>query len=87
MKGFINKVTLPYLVYLMYFLGVGFLGGAIVHFPVNPQIYGVIGAVGAIIFTVASTLNEWITNKRHVLYEGAAKKYNPLLILSIGKIF
>jgi uncharacterized protein (DUF305 family) len=84
MKGFVNSVTLPYFVYLMYFLGVGFLGGAIVHFPVNPNLYGIIGAVGAIIFTFASTLNEWITNKRHVLHEGVIKILLYSLVLSIG---
>jgi uncharacterized protein (DUF305 family) len=84
MKKFVNSVSLPYFVYLMYFLGVGFLGGAIVHFPVNPNLYGIIGAVGAIIFTIASTLNEWITNKRHVLQEGVIKIILYSLILSIG---
>lgn len=84
MKAFFTKVTLPYSVYLMYFLGIGFLGGAIVHFPVNPNLYGAIGAVGAIIFTIASTLNEWITNRRHVLHEGVFKIILYSLVLSIG---
>jgi uncharacterized protein (DUF305 family) len=84
MKQFVTSVTLPYFVYLMYFLGVGFLGGAIVHFPVNPNLYGIIGLVGAIIFTVASTLNEWLTNKRHVLQEGVIKIILYSLVLSIG---
>lgn len=68
----------------MYFLGVGFLAGAIVHYPVNPSLYGAIGAVGAIIFTIASTLNEWITNKRHLLQEGVLKIVFYSLVLSIG---
>jgi len=84
MKNFVNKVTLPYLIYLMYFLGVGFLGGAIVHFPVNPGLYGMIGVVGAIIFTFASTLNERIINKRHLLQEGVIKIIFYSLVLSIG---
>lgn len=84
MKQFFNTVTLPYITYLMYFLGVGFLSGAIVHYPVNPSLYGVIGAAGAIIFTIASILNEWVTNKRHLLQEGVLKIVLYSLILSIG---
>lgn len=84
MKQFFHTVTLPYITYLMYFLGVGFLSGAIVHYPVNPSLYGVIGAAGAIIFTIASILTEWITNKRHLLQEGVLKIVLYSLILSIG---
>lgn len=84
MKNFFEKVTLPYLVYLMYFLGVGFLSGAIVHYPVNPGLYGGIGVVGVVIFTLASTLNEWITNKRHLLHAGVLRIVLYSLILSIG---
>lgn len=84
MKKFIDTVTLPYSIYLMLFLGVGFLSGAIVHYPVNPKLYGTIGAIGAIIFTFASTLNEWTVNKRHVLQEGVAKIIFYSVVLSIG---
>lgn len=84
MKNFLEKITVPYIVYLMLFLGVGFLSGAIVHYPVNPVLYGTIGAVGAIIFTLATIINEWITNKRHILQEGVIKIIFFSLILSIG---
>lgn len=78
------KVVLPYLVYIGLFIGAGFLSGAIVHFPMNPFRFSVIGIIGAIIFVAASTVNEVYFNKRNFKEEGIVKIMLFSVILSVG---
>lgn len=46
----------PFLATFAYFLGIGFLSGSIVHFPVGPLKFGIIAAVGVLLFVVGSVL-------------------------------
>lgn len=80
MKG----VLLPYIVYIMLFIGTGFLSGAVVHFPINPSFFLVIGLIGVIIFTVASTVQEAVYNKKNLKEEGIIPFIIFSVILSIG---
>ncbi|WP_354637151.1 hypothetical protein [Kitasatospora camelliae] len=47
-----------YLGYIGYFVGTGLLSGAIVHHPLDPARYTLIGAVGAALFLVAAIAAE-----------------------------
>ncbi len=79
-----RKILLPYLVYIGLFVGTGFLSGSIVHFPLNPTRFGIIGLVGAFIFTLSSTVNEKYFNKANFEKEGVLKIIVFSLILSLG---
>jgi hypothetical protein len=46
----------PFLATFAYFLGIGFLSGSIVHFPVGPVKFGIIAAVGVLLFVAGSIL-------------------------------
>jgi hypothetical protein len=78
------KALVPYLVYVGLFIGAGFLSGALVHFPMNPIRFGSIGVIGAILFVIASTVNEIYFNKRNFREEGIVKIMLYSLILSVG---
>lgn len=80
----LHKILAPYLVYIGLFIGTGFLSGSIVHYPLNHIRFGSIGALGAIIFATASTINEAHFNKRNFKEEGVIKIIIFSLILSIG---
>lgn len=80
----VRNLIIQYLVYIGLFVGTGFLSGAIVHYPINPGRYFIIGIVGAIIFVGSSTVNEAIFNKRNFKEEGIAKVIIFSLLLSLG---
>lgn len=79
-----RKLFLPYLVYIGLFIGTGFLSGSIVHFPMNPARFSMIGIIGAFIFTLSSTINEKYFNKANFEKEGVFKIIAFSLILSLG---
>lgn len=83
-ESVIHKILLPYLVYIGLFIGTGFLSGSIVHFPMNPMRFSIIGLIGAFIFTLSSTINEKHFNRANFEKEGVLKIIIFSLILSLG---
>jgi hypothetical protein len=60
----------PYVLYVALYLGVALTGGSVVHLPLDPWRYAVIGLVGVVIFIVASVAD---ARRRHVAgVEGGA---------------
>ncbi|MBW4466764.1 MAG: hypothetical protein KME07_15180 [Pegethrix bostrychoides GSE-TBD4-15B] len=84
MQRFLREVTLPYSIYLMFFLGVGLLAGSIVHFPQSPLRYFLIGTSGAMIFTVGAILTETVIHRRSLDRGEALRFVLCTLMLSIG---
>lgn len=80
----LKDIVSSYGVYVSLFVGTGFLSGAIVHFPIDPVRFLVIGVLGALIFTVASTLNESLFHNRTFKDKGVFKVILFSLLLSIG---
>lgn len=72
-KQVTDKVTIPYGIYVMFFLGIGLLSGSLVHFPLDPQRYFVIAAIGAMLFLVGAYFNEKVINKTDMLEQGFGK--------------
>ena len=48
------EILRPYTLYVALYLGVALTGGAVVHAPLDPARYLLIGAIGVLIFIVAS---------------------------------
>lgn len=82
--SFLKRVVLPYLVYICLFIGTGFLSGAVVHYPLNPPFFLLIGVIGATIFTLGSTVQEAVYNKKNLREEGVVKFIIFSILLSIG---
>lgn len=72
-KQVTDKVTIPYGIYVMFFLGIGLLSGSLVHFPLDPQRYSVIAAAGALLFLAGAYFNEKVINKIDMLEQGFSK--------------
>ncbi len=52
------KVLRPYLVYVLLFVGAGMVSGGVVHYPLNESFYGILAALGGIVFVIGSLANE-----------------------------
>jgi len=57
------RVLRPYLVYVLLFVGAGMVSGGVVHYPLNENFYGILAALGGIVFAIGSLANELLSGK------------------------
>lgn len=78
------KIVSRYLVYIVYFLGVGMVSSGIVLMPFNKTRYGTILIIGLILFSTGSFINEVIIDKKHLSLKESLKLVIVSLTLAIG---
>ena len=79
-----KKIISRYLVYIVYFLGVGMTSSGIVLMPFNHVRYGTILVIGLILFSAGSFINEVIIDKKHLSFMESIKLVIVSLTLAIG---
>ena len=79
-----NKIVSRYLVYIVYFLGVGMVSSGIVLMPFNKMRYGTILVIGLLLFSAGSFINEVIIDKKHLSFKESVKLVIVSLTLAIG---
>jgi hypothetical protein len=79
-----NKIISRYLVYIVYFLGVGMVSSGIVLMPFNHMRYGTILVIGLFLFSTGSFINEVIIDKKHLSFKESVKLVIVSLTLAIG---
>jgi len=79
-----NKIISRYLVYIVYFLGVGMVSSGIVLMPFNHMRYGTILIIGLLLFSTGSFINEVIIDKKHLSFKESVKLVIVSLTLAIG---
>jgi FtsH-binding integral membrane protein len=79
-----KDAVFPYLVYVLFFLGMGLTSGAIVHMPIDPSKYTIILFIGMAVFVVASLLNETVIDKKNLSVISTIRLVIFSLLLSIG---
>ena len=57
------RVLRPYLIYVLLFVGAGMVSGGVVHYPLNESFYGILAALGGIVFVIGSLANELLNGK------------------------
>jgi hypothetical protein len=57
------RVLRPYLVYVFLFVGAGMVSGGVVHYPLNESFYGILAALGGIVFVIGSLANELLNGQ------------------------
>jgi hypothetical protein len=82
------QVLSPYILYVALYLGVALTGGSVVHLPLDPGRYILIGLVGVFIFIAASAFD---ARRRHAAAaEGAALgrylAWSVVLSLGLGML-
>jgi len=83
-KNIWRDAVFPYVVYVMFFLGMGLTSGAIVHMSLDPHRYTIVLFVGMAIFVVASLLNETVIDKKNLTVIGTIRLVVFSLLLSVG---
>lgn len=78
-----NTVFFPYINYVLLFLGMGLISGAIVHMPVDPAQYTLIMLIGAAMFGFASFISE-IRGQENLSRAGVVRALIFSLLLSVG---
>ena len=78
------KIISRYLVYIVYFLGVGMVSSGIVLMPFNRMRYGTILVIGLLLFSTGSFINEVIIDKKHLSFKESVKLVIVSLTLAIG---
>lgn len=80
----LRHVVPNYAVYMGLFIGTGFLSGAIVHFPLDPVRFSIIGFIGAAVFVASSTINEITMQGRKVSIGEIMKLIAFSIVLALG---
>lgn len=83
-KARLKHVVPNYAVYMGLFIGTGFLSGAIVHFPLDPVRFSIIGLIGAAIFVASSTINEITMQQEKVSVARVMKLITFSIVLALG---
>src|SRR5829696_1062718 len=80
-----RQVLPPYVLYVALYLGVALTGGSVVHLPLDPGRYLLIGAVGVLVFIAASAADARRRHATAVEGGGALGRYIAWsVVLSLG---
>lgn len=79
-----KKLIYKYLVYVIYFLGIGMVSSGIVLMPFNHIRYSIILSIGLMLFITGSVFNEVVIDKRHLSIGESIKLVIVSLTLAIG---
>lgn len=79
-----KKAIYKYLVYVIYFLGIGMTSSGIVLMPFNHVRYSIILSIGLGLFLTGSVFNEVVINKHHLSAVESIKLVVVSLTLAIG---
>lgn len=80
----ISNLIFSYLVYVIYFLGIGLVSSGIVLMPFNAVRYSIILVCGLILFISGTIFNEIVVNKNKLSFIEVAKLVIVSLSLAIG---
>lgn len=79
-----EKLYYKYLVYIIYFLGIGMTSSGIVLMPFNPMRYSIILGVGLSLFIAGSVFNEVVIDKKNLSVIQSIRLILLSLTLAIG---
>lgn len=79
-----KKIIYKYLVYIIYFLGIGMTSSGIVLMPFNPLRYSIILVIGLTLFSAGSIFNEVVIDKHNLTALQSFQLIFLSLTLAIG---
>jgi hypothetical protein len=80
----LKNALMRYIVYIVYFLGIGMVSSGIVLMPFNTMRYGSILVIGLLLFSTGSFVNEIILEKKQMSRIDRVKLIIISLTLAIG---
>lgn len=78
-----RTIIFPYVNYVLLFLGMGLISGAIVHMPMDPFRYTLVLGIGAAMFGFATFINDF-RGQDQMTAGAVAKSLACSLVLSVG---
>jgi hypothetical protein len=81
--NYTQKFFIPYISYVLYFLGIGLFSGSLVHFSTSPTKYAIIAIASIIVFFVGAYLQEVVVSKKDIAHKVLVFIFSNLL-LSLG---
>jgi hypothetical protein len=80
----IKNIVSSYVVYIIYFLGIGMVSSGIVLMPFNALRYSIILSLGLLLFISGSVYNELVINRQRLTMAESIKLILVSLALAIG---
>ena len=78
------KLVMNYIVYVVYFLGIGLVSSGIVLLPFNPLRYSIVLGCGLLLFLIGSIINEVVLTKHKLNMKQSIKLVIVSLTLAMG---
>ncbi|MFA7266737.1 MAG: hypothetical protein WC054_10530 [Candidatus Nanopelagicales bacterium] len=82
--GKFRVLALPFIGYLLYFVGIGQIAGGVVHYPIDPSYFTMMAIIGVFVFLAGTWLNEVILPSVRPPGKKIARLVAASVVLSIG---
>lgn len=82
--GRFRVLTVPFIGYLLYFVGIGQIAGGVVHYPIDPPYFTMMAAIGVFVFLAGTWLNEVVLPATRPPGRKIARLVSASVVLSIG---
>lgn len=79
-----GPLVLPFIGYLLYFVGIGQIAGGVVHYPIDPSYFTMMAGIGVLVFLAGTWLNEVILPIDRPSAGRIARLVSASVVLSIG---
>lgn len=77
-------LALPFVGYLLYFVGIGQIAGGVVHYPIDPAYFTMMAIIGVFVFLAGTWLNEIVLPVERPSGRQIARLVGAAVVLSMG---
>lgn len=82
--GKFRVLAVPFIGYLLYFVGIGQIAGGVVHYPIDPSYFTMMAIIGVFVFLAGTWLNEVVLPTVRPPGRKIARLVAASVVLSIG---
>lgn len=82
--GKFRVLAVPFIGYLLYFVGIGQIAGGVVHYPIDPSYFTMMAIIGVFVFLAGTWLNEVVLPPVRPAGRKIARLVAASVVLSIG---
>lgn len=82
--GRFRVLAVPFIGYLLYFVGIGQIAGGVVHYPIDPSYFTMMALIGVAVFLAGTWLNEVVLPTARPPASKIARLVAASVVLSIG---
>ena len=79
-----KPLVVPFIGYLLYFVGIGQIAGGVVHYPIDPSYFAMMALLGVFVFLAGTWLNEVVLPPVRPSAARIARLVSASVVLSIG---